>query len=87
MAIKEMSRVLKKNGLLLVTVDFAPIKMIRKAYTKADILNLISASQLSFDNRYDFDIEDWEAHLKELTLFFNKKKVCETSTAAFLLKK
>ncbi|MBU2572997.1 MAG: class I SAM-dependent methyltransferase [Elusimicrobia bacterium] len=87
MAIKEMSRVLKKGGTMLVTVDFSPVKMERKAYIKEDIFKLISASGLYFDNMYDFEIQDWRKHLAELDLAFSKKNKCQVSSAAFVLKK
>ena len=57
MAVKEMSRVLKKGGTMLVTVDFSPVKMERKAYTKEETLEFIAASGLEFDNVYDFDVD------------------------------
>ena len=87
LAIKEMSRVLKKGGTMLVTVDFAPVRMARKAYTKEEILELIAASGLVFDNNYDFEVEDWQKYLEELTAAFSKKNKCEVSSAAFILKK
>lgn len=87
MAIKEMSRVLKKGGTMLVTVDFSPVKMERKAYTSEDIFKLISASGLHFDNVYDFEIQDWQKHLAELDIAFSKKNKCRVSSAAFMLKK
>ena len=87
MAIKEMSRVLKKGGTMLVTVDFSPVKMAQKAYTKEEILGLISASGLYFDKVYDFEVQDWQKHLNELTAAFSKKNKCQVSSAAFVLKK
>lgn len=87
MAIKEMSRVLKKGGTMLVTVDFSPVKMERKAYTKEEVLDLISASGLYFDNVYDFEVQDWQKHLSELDVAFSKKNKCQVSSAAFILKK
>jgi len=87
MAIKEMSRVLKKGGTMLVTVDFSPVEMERKAYTKEDIFKLISASGLHFDNVYDFEVQDWQKHLAELDVAFSKKNKCQVSSAAFVLKK
>lgn len=87
MAIKEMSRVLKKGGTMLVTVDFAPLKMERKAYTKEEILELIAASGLYFDNAYDFEVQDWGKYLNELTAAFSKKNKCQVSSAGFVLKK
>ncbi len=87
MAIREMSRVLKKGGTMFVTVDFSPVKMEMKAYTKEDILALISASGLQFDNEYDFEVHDWDKYLNELTAAFSKKNKCQVSSAAFMLKK
>lgn len=87
MAIREMSRVLKKGGTMLVTVDFSPVKMERKAYTKEDILELIAASGLKFDNTYDFNVADWSKYLSDLTAAFSKKNACQVSSAGFILKK
>lgn len=87
MAIKEMSRVLKKGGTMLVTVDFSPVRMERKAYTKEEILELIAASGLNFDNNYDFEVQDWDKYLSDLTAAFSKKNKCQVSSAAFVLKK
>lgn len=87
MAIKEMSRVLKKGGTMLVTVDFSPVKMERKAYTKEETLEFIAASGLQFDNVYDFDVPDWPKYLSELDIAFSKKNHCQVSSAAFVLKK
>jgi len=87
MAIKEMSRVLKKGGTMLVTVDFSPVRMERKAYTKEEVLALIAASGLEFDNNYDFDVPDWQKYLSDLTAAFSKKNRCEVSSAAFVLRK
>mgnify|MGYP001567789530 FL=1 len=87
MAIKEMSRVLKKGGTMLVTVDFSPVKMERKAYTKEEVLELIAASGLNFNNNYDFEVQDWDKYLSDLTAAFSKKNKCQVSSAAFVLKK
>lgn len=87
MAIKEMSRVLKKGGTMLVTVDFAPVRKERKAYTREEILALIEVSGLHFDNVYDYEVQDWHKHLEELTAAFSKKNRCQVSSAAFVLKK
>jgi ubiquinone/menaquinone biosynthesis C-methylase UbiE len=87
MAIKEMSRVLKKGGTMMVTVDFSPVKMAQKAYTKEEILEFISASGLNFENIYDFEVQDWDKYLTELTVAFSKKNKCQVSSAGFILKK
>jgi len=87
MAIKEMARVLKKGGTLLVTVDFSPVAMERKSYSKRNILDLIAASGLKFDGEYEFDPPDWDKHVTELASVFGKKKKCEVSTAGFILRK
>jgi ubiquinone/menaquinone biosynthesis C-methylase UbiE len=85
-AMKEMSRVLKPGGRLLVTVDFAPNPMPRKSYTEKDIHRLIKISGLELSGNYDYSTRNWQEHLTDLTSLFNKSNV-ELSSAGFILVK
>ncbi|MFH1897463.1 MAG: class I SAM-dependent methyltransferase [Candidatus Desantisbacteria bacterium] len=85
-AMREMSRVLKIGGRLLVTVDFSPTPIPRKSYNKEDIHRLVDISGLRFLGDYDYKIDHWDRYCNDLKRAFDKSKV-ELSSAGFVLVK
>ena len=86
-AIREMARVLKPGGRMLVTVDFSPIKIPRVSYDAKDIERLINISGLEqIGESCDYQIKNWAEHKKQLKDTFLKVDV-SVSTAGFVLQK
>jgi len=83
-AVREMCRVLKPEGRLLITVDFSPEPIPRRSYNQEDIHRLAEISGLSLLGDFDYQAEDWKTHLDSLKRAFAKPDV-ELSSAGLVL--
>lgn len=85
-AVREMSRVLKPGGRLLLTVDFSPEPIPRRSYNEQNIHKLIKISGLKLLGECDYSVDNWNDHLNDLKRCFDKSDV-ELSSAGFVLVK
>lgn len=84
--IKEMSRVLKPKGRLIVSVDFSPKKIPQISYDKDDIFKLIEVSGLRLLGEYNYEVSNWESYLNGLQKTFCSSN-SKVSSAGFVLVK
>ncbi|MBI4656173.1 MAG: class I SAM-dependent methyltransferase [Elusimicrobia bacterium] len=87
-AVREMCRVLKPGGRLLITVDFSPVSLPdRRSYNANDIVKMIKISGLELSGKLDYACADWRSHLAELEMHFLEKNAHVSSAAFVLLKR
>ena len=84
-AMRQMARVTKPGGYLILTVDFAPIAMDRVAYDERQFLRICHETGFEVVGDTDFSIGDWPDYLHRLHGVFRVSH--SVTTAGIVLQK
>ncbi|MFC1573852.1 class I SAM-dependent methyltransferase [Candidatus Latescibacterota bacterium] len=74
-SMKEMERVLKPGGLLLLTFDYHPVEDTIIGFTERDFREKVlgKSGLVIANNEPDFTVDNWKSHIRDINTFFRKK--------------
>lgn len=87
-AVEQLSRVLKRGGLMVLTLDYVERVILGKSdiFTRADVERLVAWSGLTPVEPLSFEVGDWDSYLTGLAKFYGIPK-CHYSAFTLVLRK